>query len=166
MTQIKRPTLDTIKIITAEKDAEFDAGKIMVKEYVEWLGVDLSFQNFDHEFASFNTVFNEPEGALLLAKVGDAYAGVLGIKKFDDTCCELKRMWIRPDYRNKGVARMLLKESLDVATVLGYKLIRLDTSTTLMASAIRMYLEAGFYEIAPYRYNPYPDVKFYEYQIV
>lgn len=158
--------MGTIKIITATKDDEFDEGKTMVKEYVEWLGVDLSFQNFDLEFATFSTVFNKPEGALLLAMHGVNYVGLLGIKKFDENCCELKRMWIRPEHRNKGIARILLKKSLEVAKELGYTLIRLDTSTTLMASAIRMYLEVGFYEIEPYRFNPHQDVKFYEYQIV
>jgi putative acetyltransferase len=152
------------KIITyqiATTAEEFENGKMLFREYVTSLNVDLSFQNFETELDTIATQYSQPGGALLLAMDGGEYAGCSGIRKLDDEIAELKRMYVKPQYRGYQIGAALLQRSIEIAKQLGYKKLRLDTLAS-MTKAQQLYSIFGFYEIAPYRFNPLPGTMYME----
>lgn len=151
----------TIDIHLADTVADFEATKQLILAYVTWLGIDLSFQNFDAELAGLSTVYASPDGGLLLATVAGVPAGVAGIKKFADTDCELKRMFVGAEFRNLGIGKQLLTEAIALAKNLRYETIKLDTAD-FMKAAIHLYVGAGFVEIPPYRFNPHEEARYFE----
>lgn len=147
-----------ISIATTTKD--FALGKEIILEYVAWLDFDLSFQNFDDEINSLEQMYSAPTGGLLIAKVNEEPAGVAGIRQFGNDDCELKRMFVKQDFRGLGLGKALLLESIALARQLGYKTIKLDTAE-YMKDAIQLYAQNGFLEIPPYRYNPHESAKYF-----
>ena len=150
-----------IEIILARREDDFQAAKNLILDYVAWLGMDLSFQNFNAELADLPAMYAEPTGGLLLVTVNGQYAGVAGIRKFADGECELKRMFVRAEYRNLGLGQRLMTEALALAKRLGYAVVKLDTAD-FMQAAIRLYQANGFVEIPPYRFNPHEQARYFE----
>ena len=149
----------TYRIATTAE--EFENGKQLFREYVISLNVDLSFQNFEGELETIGTQYNKPAGALLLAADGEAFVGCSGIRKLDDETAELKRMYVKNQYRGYQIGAALLQRSCEIAKQLGYKKIRLDTLAS-MTKAQQLYAASGFYEIEPYRFNPLPGTMYME----
>ncbi len=149
------------KIVVAKDAKDFSEGKEIILEYVEWLGMDLSFQNFDIEISNLQKMYSEPVGGLILASINNKTIGVAGIRKFDSNDCELKRMYVKPDFRNSGMGKQLLKYAIELAIKLNYKKIKLDTHDSMIA-AIKLYLDYGFVEIPAYRYNPNESARYFE----
>lgn len=141
--------------------ADFDAGKILFREYAGQLSIDLSFQNFEAELAAVQKQYNEPEGALLLAYCDGHLAGCVGVRKLDDDIAELKRMYVRNEYRGHGIGARLLEQAIQLSTTLGYKKIRLDTLED-MSAAQALYRSFGFYIIPAYRFNPHKGAVYME----
>jgi len=150
-----------LNVLLSRSPQEFQAAEALIREYVAWLGIDLSFQNFEAEMANLPAVYAEPVGGLLLATVNGHYAGVAGIRRFKDGDCELKRMFVRAEFRNLGLGQRLLTASIELARRLGYSAIKLDTAD-FMAAAIRLYRTNGFVEIPPYRFNPHDEARYFE----
>lgn len=98
-----------------------------------------------------------PEGALLVARVGDAAAGSVGLARVDATTAELRRLWVRPSFRRAGVGRALTVASLDRAAALGYERLVLDVVPS-RTGAIDLYRSLGCTEIEPYDEYPFPMV--------
>ena len=136
----------------------------LFKEYANYLDIDLAFQNFNKELESFPGDYKLPEGCLLLAFCKNKLAGCVALRKFDEGMCEMKRLYVRSEYRGKGIGKALAKQILNAARKLGYAHMRLDT-LPFMKEAITLYLSLGFKEIASYRYNPYKGAKFFELQL-
>src|SRR3569833_960054 len=152
------------KIITYQIAAgpeDFEAGKGLIEEYGISLNVDLSFQKFSKELESIHEQYHAPTGALLLARDGDVFAGSSGIRKLDEQTAELKRMYVKEEYRGYRIGVNLLERTINLASELGYKLIRLDTLEN-MAKAQQLYRSFGFYEIPAYRFNPLPGTIYME----
>lgn len=145
--------MNNITYRLAQTDAEFELGKKLFEEYAGSLQVDLSFQDFDNELKVIDRQYNQPGGALLLVFAGDAAVGCAGIRKIDGHTAELKRMYVRDEYRGYKIGVTLLEQSLQIAQSLGYKKIRLDTLQD-MKKAQELYRSFGFYEIPSYRFNP------------
>lgn len=155
------------KVITyqiANTSQEFEAGKKLFEEYALSLNVDLSFQNFMKELETIQIQYGNPEGALLLACDGHTYVGCSGVRKLDQETAELKRMYVKDEYRGHHIGTVLLQRSIELAKELGYKQIRLDTLEN-MAKAKRLYSSFGFYEIHPYRFNPLAGTIYMEKQL-
>ena len=150
-----------IKIRTANGENDFSEGREIILEYAASLGFDLSFQNFDDEINNLREMYSEPHGCLLLASYNDKIVGVAGIRKFENNDCELKRMYVKPEYRKSGIGKLLLEYSIEIAKKLNYTNIKLDTIAS-MKTAIKLYLEYGFKEIPPYRYNPNESARYFE----
>ena len=140
---------------------EFEKGKALFREYVASLNVDLSFQNFETELETIANQYSQPSGALLLAMDGGVFVGCSGIRKLDNEIAELKRMYVKSQYRGYQIGVALLERSCEIARQLGYKKLRLDTLAT-MAKAQQLYATSGFYQIAPYRFNPLPGTIYME----
>lgn len=143
----------SIEIKIAKTATEFSHAKELILEYVAWLGIDLSFQNFDQEMEGLPQMYNSNDGGLFIAYTNNVAVGIAGIRKFSEKDCEVKRMFVKPNSRGLGIGGLLLKECLDTAKKLNYDSVKLDTAN-FMKSAIKLYTDHGFEEIAAYRHNP------------
>ena len=128
-------------------------------EYAESLGIDLDFQGFEEELANLPGDYVPPDGCLLLAVVNEEIAGCVALHPWDDTVCEMKRLYVRPAYRRTGAGRKLAEAVIQAARDIGYRKMYLDTLPT-MQSAQKLYLSLGFRPIPPYRHNPVPGAEF------
>lgn len=155
----------TFNFYTAQTAADFDNAKAIFLEYAEWLKVDLCFQQFEEELANIATLYNAPQGGIILMETGGEIVGCVGVKKFksdtENNVCELKRMYIRKNRRRHGFGRILLEKAVVLATELGYTKMRLDTLKRLKP-AIGLYLSNRFVEIPPYYDNPLGAVLYFE----
>jgi putative acetyltransferase len=123
-------------------------------EYADSLGFSLCFQGFDQELAGLPGKYAPPQGRLLLAELSGKPAGCVALHPLQPEIAEMKRLYVRREFRGKGVGIGLMNTILREAKKIGYQRLRLDTIQPLMSDAIAMYRRFGFYEIAPYRPNP------------
>lgn len=143
--------------------ADFEIAKNLFREYASSLNFALGFQNFEGELNEIAIQYHRPFGGLILVmddSTGEAI-GCVGVRKFEGVIGELKRMYLQDAYRGKGLGKALLSQALFLSQKLGFEKLRLDTVSS-MKSAIALYQSMGFYEIAPYRYNPNEDTQYYE----
>ena len=150
-----------MRIVPAATPEEFASARGLIEEYAASLEIDLGFQGYRDEIAQFPHGYTEPDGALLVAYEGEEPAGVVALRRFDASVCEMKRLYVRPEYRGRGVGRRLSEEVVRVAARLGYATMRLDTLST-MDAAIGLYRAIGFRDIPPYRFNPVPEAHYME----
>ena len=135
----------------------------LFREYAAGLGFDLAFQNFDRELASLPGEYAPPSGRLLLAEDAGRAAGCIALHRFGDgQTCEMKRLYVRPEFRGRAVGRSLVARLIAEAREIGYRRMRLDTIAGEMDAAIALYRSFGFREIPPYRTNPQPGAFFLE----
>ena len=145
--------------------AQLEAVRALFLDYAQSLGFSLCFQGFDEELRTLPGMYAPPRGRLLLAMEGDAPAGCVGLHEWNAQIAEMKRLYVRPAFRGRGLGRILTDAALADARALGYRSIRLDTIPTLMQPAIALYRELGFREIPPYRDNPIPGALYLELQL-
>lgn len=139
--------------------SDLDSVCKLFREYEAELGVDLCFQGFEEELSSLPGKYAEPRGAILLALDGEEPAGVVALRPFGETECEMKRLYVRPKYRGYGAGRRLAEAIVEAARAKGYGSMVLDTLERLQP-AIRLYESLGFRRCEPYYSNPEPDVVF------
>jgi putative acetyltransferase len=151
-----------MQIFTAETDDDIRNARMLFEEYAAGLGISLCFQNFDRELANLPGDYAPPNGRLLLAVADDQLAGCVALRKLEPNVCEMKRLFLRPSHRGRGLGRVLVEAIIDEARKLGYTLMRLDTLPGRMDQAIALYRLIGFVEIAPYYENPVEVAKFME----
>jgi len=148
---IHRPGLQALQ---AEFPEQIAAVRELFLEYAESLSFSLCFQSFDKELAGLPGGYAAPDGRLLLAMFDGQPAGCVALHKIDDHVCEMKRLYVRPQFRGKGLGKALAERIINEARAIGYKKLRLDTVEPVMRTAVGMYRQLGFREIAPYRANP------------
>ena len=151
-------------LIVCRDASEYQIARGLISEYIDALGLDLSHENIPNELDNLPRFYGPPTGALIMAKDGDEYVGEICIRNLGDFMAEIKRMYVRPEHRGKGIGRKLLNKAKEEAKRLGYRFLRLDTVPD-MKSAIHLYLSSGFYEIESYAYSPYSGTKFLEYKL-
>jgi carbonic anhydrase len=123
-------------------------------EYQKALGISLCFQNFEQELADLPGGYAPPSGRLLLATYDGQLAGCVALHGLEPGECEMKRLYLRPAFRGKGLGRRMIDRIIHEARTIGYQRLRLDTIEPLMKDAVAVYRRMGFREIAPYRANP------------
>jgi ribosomal protein S18 acetylase RimI-like enzyme len=134
-------------------------------EYAQSLGFSLCFQSFDQELADLPGDYAPPKGRLLLATSNGQPAGCVALHKLTPDICEMKRLYVRPQFRGKGLGRELAEKIITEARQLGYKKLRLDTVEPVMKTAVTMYRQLGFREIPPYRPNPIDGALYMELEL-
>jgi len=141
--------------------SDLGAVRILFREYADSLVFDLSFQDFEKEVESLPGRYAFPEGCLLVAENQDGIVGCVAVRKIDDGVCEMKRLFVRTQCRGTGTGRRLAMEIIRTSIRLGYSRMRLDT-TPSMNAATSLYRSLGFYDTAPYCYNPVPGAVYLE----
>jgi len=144
----------SLSIIPATSPAQIAQARELFLEYAASLGFSLCFQNFDQELATLPGDYAPPEGRLLLAEYEGRLAGCVALHKLEPGICEMKRLYLRPQFRGKGLGRTLAEHLIAEARQMGYERMRLDTVEPVMKDAVAMYRRLGFREIPPYRRNP------------
>ena len=151
----------TIKIMFAESLRDFSDARLLFEEYASSLEVDLSFQDFAREMAELPGEYAPPGGALLLAFCDSRLAGCAALRPFEKGTCEMKRLYVRHQFRGKGLGRRLAVAVIERARECGYRSMRLDT-LPWMDQAIALYRSLGFRPIEAYRPNPVEGAVFLE----
>jgi putative acetyltransferase len=151
----------TVKIREASDASSMAVVTDLFREYATSLDFPLDFQDFAHEVAALPGEYAPPGGALLVAWVESQPAGCGAFRPVGNDTCEMKRLFVRPVYRGRGVGRELAGRLIDGARSRGYRRMRLDTVPS-MTTAIALYRSMGFVDIPPYRYNPIPGAVYLE----
>ncbi|MGH9827229.1 MAG: GNAT family N-acetyltransferase [Blastocatellia bacterium] len=157
-----------VHIVPADTMGAIEQTAALFREYAASLAVNLSFQNFDAEVAELPGKYAPPTGALLLAFVDEppsepkaAPVGCVSLRRIDDTACEMKRLYVQPKFRGRGIGRTLTLAVIDEARHAGYRRMRLDTLPEMEQAQV-MYRSLGFKDAPPYRFNPIPGARFLE----
>jgi ribosomal protein S18 acetylase RimI-like enzyme len=151
-----------ITITEAGSPEDMAAARDLFTEYAAWLGFPLRFQGFEDELATLPGKYASPAGRLLLARCAGLLAGCGAMRPLEPGLCEMKRLYVRPQFRGRRLGLMLAEQLIADAKAAGYDFMRLDTLPRRMADADRMYRSLGFYEIPAYYSNPQPEVCYLE----
>ena len=149
-----------MKLIEVKTDKGVQQARRLFEEYAAWLGFSLCFQNFDKELAELPGDYAPPNGCLLLAIENDQVMGCVALRKIGEGTGEMKRLYVRPEFRGKGLGRTLTERVIEVARDMGYLRLRLDTLPGKMDQAIAIYRSLGFKDIERYYNNPYEEAAF------
>jgi ribosomal protein S18 acetylase RimI-like enzyme len=152
----------TLIFAQAESAPQIAQARELFLEYAQSLGFSLCFQNFDKELAELPGDYAPPSGRLLLAEFDGQLAGCVALHSLGPGICEMKRLYLRPQFRGKGLGRAVAERIIAEARWAEYTSIRLDTVGPVMKDAVAMYRKLGFKEIAPYRPNPNPGTLYLE----
>ncbi len=147
-----------IRVNTRE---EYGVAAELFREYALEIGIDLGFQDFEQELLELNTMYAKPQGGIILCRVEEDFVACVAIRKQADGIAELKRMYVRPEFQNLGIGRILMERAIELAKELGYEKIRLDTLDTMLP-AIHLYKTYGFTEIPAYYHNPISNAVYFE----
>ena len=113
----------------------------------------LERQGFERELTHLREKYGTPHGRLYLVRVDGQAAGCVAMWPLDQGKCELKRLYIRPAFRGRGLAKRLMERLLADARAEGYQAMLLDTFPFL-SQALDLYRQLGFYEIPSYNNTP------------
>ncbi len=143
----------SLRALSASDSTELEHVRQFFRNYAAWLGVDLSFQGFADELANLPGAYGDVDGRLFFAEVDGRPAGCVGIRRFSEGVCEMKRLYVNPDARGRGLGRQLALQAIKAAQELGYRRILLDTMP-MMRIAVKLYRELGFTEAPAYYPTP------------
>jgi GNAT superfamily N-acetyltransferase len=155
-------TIAAMNLTQAQTPEQIDQARHLFKEYADWLQIDLCFQNFEKELAELPGDYVPPGGRLLLAYDNAQLAGCVALRRINQSICEMKRLFLREEFRGRGLGRQLIAAIIQEARQIGYRYMRLDTLPPKMIDAISLYRSYGFKEIDPYYENPVPGALFME----
>jgi GNAT superfamily N-acetyltransferase len=153
-----------LKIVQVETDEHRRHVRELFWEYLRWansmlnreFGISFDIKSMLEQDMVELDKFLPPEGRLLLGQYDHQIAGIACMKKIGEGIGEVKRMYVRPEYRRKGIGRALLEAVIKEARQIGYSNIRLD-STRFMKEAHALYRSVGFQDIEPYPESEIPE---------
>src|SRR5262249_3374055 len=135
-------------------------------EYARGLNFNLCFQNFDKELEELPGPYGLPRGRLILCDVNGKSAGCIALKPLDADVCEMKRLYLRPEFRGQHLGVRLAQYIVHEAHTMGYSIMRLDTIRGMMDNTIALYTALGFKEIPAYYSNPVPNAFYMELKLL
>jgi putative acetyltransferase len=151
-----------LEIVQAASQTQIEQARELFREYEAWMGLDLCFQGFEEELRGLPGKYAEPEGRLLLAYSDETLAGCIALRKLEEGICEMKRLFVRDDFRGQKIGVRLIERLIANARAIGYEKMRLDTFLPKMGQAVKLYESHGFSRIPAYYDNPYDGVLFME----
>ena len=151
-----------INIFQAETVSQIEDVRKLFREYEAWLGLDLCFQGFENELRGLPGRYKRPDGRIFLASADNRLAGCIALRKLDERICEMKRLYLRDNFRGLGLGKKMIEKLIEEAQAIGYSKMRLDTFPPKMGKAVQLYESHGFTEISPYYENPHEGVLFME----
>ena len=145
------------EFITAATEEDYREARVLLREYEAEIEVDLCFQGFEEELKTLERVYGSPGGRFLLLRQGERTAGCVALRELGGGICEMKRLFLRPGFRGKGLGRKCAEQIVQTAR----EMVRLDTLPSMHA-AIALYRSMGFTEIIGYTENPVEGALFME----
>lgn len=140
---------------------DLETVKSLFRAYEKGLGIDLCFQGFEEELAALPGKYAEPEGSIFLLETDKNIAGVVALRPLEKEVCEMKRLFVKNDFRGQKLGKVLAEAAIAEAKLKGYKTMKLDTLAHL-EPAVNMYRKMGFQETKAYNYNPDETVLYFE----
>ncbi len=147
-----------------EVKALFSEYTDMLIEYDNDFREYLNKQHYDDELENLESKYGLPYGRLYLAFCDNELAGCIALRKIDDKNCEMKRLYVKTEFRRKNIGNILINQIIEDAKYIGYKHILLDTFPFLEV-AIKLYKKLGFYEIDSYNNNPMDNLIYLKYDL-
>jgi putative acetyltransferase len=158
----ERPML---RIVEVSSPPQIEQARSLFREYqdefAESIQASLCFQQFDAEVADLPGRYATPAGRLLVAEIDGELVGCVGMRPLGEGVCEMKRLFVRPGHRGRGVGVELIRHVMQAAKDAGYRLMRLDTLPE-MEQAAQLYRSFGFEPIGPYYENPVGRAIYFE----
>ena len=151
-----------LEMVHATSAEDLAGIRVLFLEYAAFLGVSLNFQDFEGEIEGLPGKYAPPTGSLLLVREGDKPAGCGAFRQLTEDICEMKRLYVRPEFRGRGLGRKLATQLIAEAMAAGYSSMRLDTIPAKLPEATSLYGRLGFVEIPAYYENPIPGVVYFE----
>jgi putative acetyltransferase len=152
-----------MKLKQAVSETEIGQARELFEEYAKWLAIDFCLLNFEQELRELPGAYAPPDGRLLLAWDEEGkLMGSVALRRIGPEMCEMKRLYVRTDFRGRGLGRQLAVALIEEARGIGYRRMRLDTLPRRMETAERMYRSLGFEEIEAYYDNPIEGVLYLE----
>ncbi|MGH9944572.1 MAG: GNAT family N-acetyltransferase [Pyrinomonadaceae bacterium] len=146
---------EAMRFVQADTSERIEAARELFREYAASLGFSLCFQDFERELRELPGDYASPEGCLLLAEADDGrVGGCVALHKLGAGICEMKRLYVRPEFRGQSLGRLFAEQVIQHARQMGYERMRLDTIPATMPAAVALYRTLDFREIEPYRPNP------------
>jgi carbonic anhydrase len=151
----------TLRPLSADDSAAIEHVRQFFRNYAGWLGVDLSYQNFEQEMASLPGAYSAPQGRLFYAEIDGRPAGCVGVRALSesDGVCEMKRLYVAPEERGHGIGAALALAAIKAAKEIGYRKLIIDTLPN-MRIAVKLYRELGFTEAPSYYQTPVEGTMF------
>ena len=156
------------EFITAATEEDYREARALLREYEAEIEVDLCFQGFEEELKTLDRVYGSPGGRFLLLRQGERTAGCVALRELGGGICEMKRLFLRPGFRGKGLGRKCAEQIVQTAREMGYAAIVCIGSTRFLPAwmrfyaAIALYRSMGFTEITGYTENPVEGALFME----
>ena len=151
----------TLRTLSTDDTQAIDQVRQYFRNYAAWLGVDLSYQNFDQEMASLPGAYTATEGRLFFAEIEGRPAGCVGVRPLPESegVCEMKRLYVDPEERGHGVGNALALAAIKAAKEIGYRKLIIDTLPS-MRMAVKLYRELGLTEAPAYYKTPVEGTMF------
>lgn len=150
-----------LKIEIAKSYQQIEAIRLLLSEYAQMRNHDSALGDYKRELENLPGKYATPKGALLIAYFNNQPAGCVAFQSFSESICEMKRMYVKPQFQGNKIGHQLIKELLIQAKKSGYHKMYLDTHPWMKA-AQHLYQKFGFQEIERYNDNPTVGIRFFE----
>ena len=150
------------RVLSIRLADDLDTVRVLWAEYWKELGLPQEFQGFEEELRTLPGNYSSPRGVLAIAYLDGVPAGTVALRPLSRMVCEVKRLYVRAQFRRQGVGRDLMEWILQQTRALGYRTVHGDTLPS-MTDAIEMYRELGFQVMDhPYSDTPTPGAIYLE----
>jgi putative acetyltransferase len=153
--------LSAVSIFQAQTPQDMACARELFQQYADSVGAVISLRNFGEELAGLPGEYGPPQGRLLLAFCARRAAGCVTLRKLEESICEMRRLYVRNEFRGQGLGHELVHAAISAAREIGYQRIRLDNLSS-MQDAIALYRSLNFKDIPPYHPDPHPDAVYME----